>query len=90
MSPFAAARVHRRQSYSANFGSVKVWGVAKAAIIPVERPSPRGGRAVELRAYRALMNGPGFDGRMRRVMLIMALLVALAYGTLHGVPLDWP
>jgi hypothetical protein len=36
------------------------------------------------------MNGPGFDGRMRRVMLIMALLVALAYGTLHGVPLDWP
>jgi hypothetical protein len=34
------------------------------------------------------MNGPGFDGRMRRMMLILAVLVALAliYGALNGVP----
>jgi hypothetical protein len=34
------------------------------------------------------MNGPGFDGRMRRMVLIMALLVALAlaYSALHGMP----
>jgi hypothetical protein len=50
---------------------------------------PSGALACPARlAYRAPMNGPGFDRRMLRLVIIMATLGALvlAYGALHGVP----